>query len=44
MMWEFKNNKNTIEAAKNISTVYGQCVIIDHQVLNQFSNFYFGKT
>ena len=29
MLWEFKNNKNTAETAKKISSVYNQRVITD---------------
>ena len=34
MLWEFKNNKNAIKAAKKICSVYGQGVITDRQVRN----------
>ena len=38
MLWEFKNNINVTETAKNISTVYGQGVVSE-QVQNWFSKF-----
>ena len=28
VLWEFKNNKNTIETAKKISSVYGQGLLL----------------
>ena len=29
ILWEFKNNKNVIETATKISSVYGQDIITD---------------
>ena len=42
MSWEFKNNKNAIESAKKICSVYGQSAITDHQVWNWFSKIHSG--
>ena len=43
-LWEFKNNKNSIEIAKKIFSVYGQGVMIDCQVRTWFSKFHSGDT
>ena len=34
MLLKFKNNKNSIEAIKKFSSIYGQDVITDRQVKN----------
>ena len=44
MFWEFKNNKNAIETAKKICTVYDQDMMTDYQVQNWFSKFCSGNT
>ena len=39
MLWEFKNNKNTIETSEKICSVDSQGVITGSQVWNWFTKF-----
>ena len=39
---ELKKKKNAIEIAKKICSVYGLCIITDHQIWNWFSKFHSG--
>ena len=39
ILWEYKDNKNATETAKEICSVYDQGVMTDRQVWNWFSKF-----
>ena len=41
MLWEFTNNKNTPEIAKNFRCVYDRVVNNGYQIRSLFSNFRF---
>ena len=42
MLWKFKNKKDATETAKEICSMYDQCVSTDCQVRNWVSMFRFG--